>query len=109
MMRALLTAFAILFALSTWVPTASAQPAAKPKTVREQLPPEAVRAWDDGRLLLLQQSPDYEKALVKFQEAYEKSKNPRVLFNVAVCQKNLNRYTQAVATLKRELGEGGDA
>lgn len=78
----------------------------KPKTVREELPPDAVRAWDDGRLLLQQQSPDYEKALVKFREAYEASGNPRVLYNVAVCEKNLNRYARAATTFRREIEEG---
>ena len=90
-----------------FAPDLVAQPArpGKPKTVREELPPSAVRAWDDGRLLLQQQNPDYEKALVKFREAYEASANPRVLYNVAVCQKNLNQYARAAATFRQELKE----
>lgn len=89
-----------------FAPSAFAQTTAPRKTVREELPPEAVRAWDDGRLLLQQNNPDYEKALVKFREAYEASKNPRVLYNVAVCEKNLNRYARAATTFRRELDEG---
>lgn len=38
--------------------------------------------------------------------AYEISKNPRVLFNVAVAEKELQRYAAALETFRRELAEG---
>jgi hypothetical protein len=95
----------LLLAMVLLAATAHAQPK-KGATVRDALPAAAVGAWDDGLLLLKLQTPDYEKALIKFREAYEASKNPRVLFNVAVCERNLNRYARAAATLRRQLSEG---
>jgi hypothetical protein len=51
-------------------------------------------------------SPEWDKAAAKFQEAYDVSKNPRVLFNVGVCERNLQHYARAIAKFKQELAEG---
>jgi hypothetical protein len=85
-------------------PPAPAAPAA-PKALRDELPREALHDWDAARELY--EAKDFEGAAVEFQRAYEISKNPRVLFNVAICQKNLAHYARAVALLRRELREGG--
>src|SRR5262249_2391330 len=45
-------------------------------------------------------------ALVEYQRAYDESKNPRVLYNVAVCEKNLRHYAKAEAIFKQELTDG---
>jgi hypothetical protein len=82
---------------------AFAQPAKK-KTVREQLPPDAQKQWDSA--LALYQNGQWDGARAAFNGAYEASKNPRVLFNVAVCEKNLGRYPRAIDVFKRELAEG---
>ena len=50
---------------------------------------------------------DYVGALIKFQSSYDGSKDARVLWNVAFCQKNLRHYSKVVVTLKRYLSEGG--
>ena len=76
----------------------------KPKTVREELPDAARKDWDAARDLL--DTSDFAGALVEYQRAYDESKNPRVLYNVAVCLKNLRHYARAEATFKQELTDG---
>ena len=87
--------------------TAQQPPAAKKtRAVREELPADAQRAWDDAKLLIELRPPEFGKALVKFQEAYDASKNPRVLFNMALCERNLNHYARAASRFRQELSEG---
>ena len=82
----------------------AAPKAPKPKTVREELPDAARKDWDAARDLL--DTSDFAGALVEYQRAYEQSKNPRVLYNVAICEKNLRHYARAEATFKQELTDG---
>lgn len=49
---------------------------------------------------------DYATALIKFQSAYEASKDPRLLWNVAFCHKNLRHYAKVLFTLQRYINEG---
>lgn len=80
---------------------------AQPKTVRDQLPLEARGHWDAGIALASKNDKaSWIAARTSFYAAYEMSKNPRVLFNVAVCDKNIGRYDRALATINRELSEG---
>src|SRR5262249_31920931 len=71
---------------------ASAQP--KKKTLRDELPPAAQSAWDDAIRATGYNPPEWDKAAASFQQAYEISKNPKVLFNVAVCERNLFHYAR---------------
>ncbi|MGZ3416624.1 MAG: PEGA domain-containing protein [Polyangiales bacterium] len=80
--------------------------AKKPKTVGERLPPDAKKHWDSA--LLLYEDSNWEGALTEFKTAYDMSKEPRVLRNVAVCEKNLKRYSDAIATLQKAVVEGTD-
>ena len=82
----------------------AAPKAAKPKTVREELSEAARKDWDAARDLV--DANDFAGALVEYMRAYEQSKNPRVLYNVAVCEKNLRHYARAEARFKQELSEG---
>ena len=86
--------------------TAVAQPAqpAKKKPLREQLPDDAKKHWDTA--IALYQRGQWDGARTSFNAAFEASKNPRVLFNVAVCEKNLARYGRAIEVFKKELAEG---
>ena len=77
---------------------------AKKKTLREQLPPDAQKHWDTA--LALYQRSQWDGARTSFNAAYEASKNPRVLFNVAVCEKNLGRYARAIEVFRKELADG---
>jgi hypothetical protein len=87
-------------------PATTAAPApAQARPVRDELPTEALHDWDAARELY--EAKDFEGASVEYLRAYAISKNPRVLFNVAICQKNLARYARAVSYLRRMLSEGG--
>jgi len=76
----------------------------KAKTVREDLSSAARAKWDSAVALFTRGK--YASAKADFIAAYEISRDPRVLFNVAVCEKNLERFAAAVDTFKRELAEG---
>lgn len=84
-------------------PTAFAQPK-KPKTVREELPENLRPEWEQG--LALSKGGQFELARVKFMQLYEQTKNPRILFNAAVMEKNLGRFANAIDLWERELAEG---
>lgn len=81
---------------------ASAQ--AKKKTIRESLPLEARGHWDAG--VVLADNKNWDGARASFKAAYDASKNPRVLFNLAVAEKELGNYPAALEILKKELSEG---
>ena len=87
---------------SAHVPSAFAQ--AKPKTVREELPENLRTDWEQG--LALSKDGKFELARVKFMQIYEQSKNPRVLFNAGVMEKNQGRFANAIELWERELAEG---
>src|SRR5207244_3115859 len=77
----------------------------KPKTIREELSVAAQKDWDAAKDLL--DANDFAGALVEYLRAYEQSKNPRVLYNVAFCEKSLRHYARAEGYLKKELEEAG--
>ncbi|WP_437310399.1 PEGA domain-containing protein [Sorangium sp. So ce388] len=52
---------------------------------------------------------DYAGALARFERAYELSRDHRLLWNVALCQKNLRRYAKMLATLRRMEDDAGAA
>jgi hypothetical protein len=103
--------FAITAALVLLEPAASAQPhAPRPRrtlpSLADSLPADARRDYDAGKLLF--EDGDYATALLKYQAAYDRTRDPRLLWNVAVCQKDQRHYAKAAATLGRYLAEGGD-
>jgi hypothetical protein len=108
MVRRYRSQIALVLAVALAAPPAFAAPGApkgaKPKTVREELPEVARKDWDAARDLL--DTSDYAGALVEYQRAYEQSKNPRVLYNVAICEKNLRHYARAQIRFKQELVDG---
>lgn len=77
-------------------------PAFAATPVRDELSAEAQKDWDAARELY--DAGDYRSALVHFEKAYEVSKNPRVLFNVGVCWKDLTQYALAIRVWERALG-----
>ncbi|MFO0678276.1 MAG: PEGA domain-containing protein [Polyangiaceae bacterium] len=78
-----------------------AQPKGKPKTIREELPSNAQKDWDAANELF--DAGDFNGALVEYQRAYDLSKNPRTLYNLAICLKELKQYVRSIATLKVAL------
>jgi len=54
--------------------------------------------YDDG---------DFQGALTKLKSAFETSKDPRLLWNMAACEKNLRHYALSLGLVERYVGEGG--
>jgi tetratricopeptide (TPR) repeat protein len=74
---------------------------AQSRSVRDELSAEARPAWDAARELY--DAGDFRSAQVQFERAFQLSRNPRVLFNVGVCWKNLTHYALAIRAWEREL------
>ncbi|MEO8181948.1 MAG: PEGA domain-containing protein [Deltaproteobacteria bacterium] len=71
------------------------------KPIRDELPREAREQWDAAREL--HDAGDFKSALVYFNRAYEMSNNPRTLFNIGVCWKDLTKYSEAIKTWEKQL------
>src|SRR3974390_521951 len=87
----------------------SAQPQNKPPRARplaQSLPPDARRDYDAGKLLF--EDGDFGTALLKYQAAYDATHDPRLLWDVAVCEKSLRHYARAIEVLSRYLADGGE-
>jgi hypothetical protein len=82
-----------------------AAPAAEAKPLRESLTGAALAEYEAGRVLY--QDGDYGGALLKFQASYDLSKDYRLLWNMAACEKNLRRYARVLNLIERYLAEGG--
>lgn len=88
-------------------PAAAPAPAVvAPKPLSETLEGAAKADYESGKLLF--GDGDHAGALVKFSSAYEKSKDARLLWNMAACEKNLRHYSRSLRLLRRYLDEGGD-
>jgi hypothetical protein len=74
------------------------------KPLSEVLTGPARVAYESGRLLL--EAEDSATAHAKFKEAYELSKSPRLLWNMAACSKLQRRYAMAVEELERFISDG---
>lgn len=65
---------------------------------------QAKEAYDSAKLLAA--NHDFAGAVSKFQQAYDLAKDPRLLYDVAVCEKNLHHYARMQALLQRYRDEG---
>lgn len=83
-------------------PEESASTFAKP--LAESLTGDAKAAFDAARLLY--EDGDAAGASAKFRRAYELSQDPRLLWNMAVCEKDLRHYAKASTLIQRYLKEG---
>jgi hypothetical protein len=103
-------ACAFLVGVSLWAHAHAADPAkgraraAAVKPLAQALTGDAKADYDAGKVLA--SDGDFAGALIKFQSAYDRSKDPRLLWNVAFCEKNLRHYSRVIATLNRYLAEG---
>ncbi|MEO7035201.1 MAG: PEGA domain-containing protein [Polyangiaceae bacterium] len=95
----LLAAGACLVAL----PAAAEQKVAAP--LSQSLSGEAKSAYESGKLLV--DDGDFAGALTKFKRSYDVSKDARLLWNMAVCEKELRHYARAATLVSRYLKEGG--
>jgi hypothetical protein len=100
-----MTRRAIFFSVALLLAASGASAQGKPKSVRDELPTAARVNWDNARELY--DAQNWAAAMGEYQRAYEVSHNPRVLFNVGVCEKNLGHYLRASAAFRKELAEAG--
>jgi len=68
---------------------------------------EALSAYDSAKLLL--EDGDYAGALSKFRRAYELSHDARLLWNMAVCEKEMRHYASSARLVAQYLSEGSAA
>lgn len=83
----------------------SASSSAGPKPLADTLTGDARADYESGKQLYGVQ--DFVTAKVKFQSAYDKSKDPRLLWNMAACERQMKHYAKARALVRRYLDEGG--
>lgn len=108
----------LLFTVAMLSVTASAQAQPQPEgtatpAAQSPVPPPApagdlARAkveYESGRTLF--RSGDYAGALVKLRRSFELSGDPRVLWNMIVCEKQLRHYAKMQPLILRYLKDGG--
>jgi hypothetical protein len=88
-------------------PAFAAPPALGSKPLGQSLTGDARAAYDSAKLLF--EDGDHTGALTKFKSAFELSKDPRLLWNMAVCEKELRHYARSAGLVSRYLSEGGKA
>jgi hypothetical protein len=76
-----------------------------PAPLAESLEGEAGAAYESA--LLLYRSGDMATAHLKFEEAYTRSSDPRLLWNMAACQRGLRKYAKVERLVRRYLAEAG--
>lgn len=74
-------------------------------SLADSLTGDAKAEYDGGKLLY--GDGDYAGALVKFQRAYQLSNEPRLLWNMAACEKNLRHYTKVLTLVVQYQKDGG--
>ncbi len=82
-------------------PPADAPPAAP---LSDSLQGAARQAYETAKLLA--QNRDFGGAFAEFSQAYTLSKDPRLLFNMAICQKELHHYALLRVYLEKYLHDG---
>ncbi len=107
----LITFVAAAPALAQQQPETSAPPAQSPAAEQPLLPlAESLHGlpkadYISGRVLF--EDGDFASSLIKFQNAFDASKDPRLLWNIAACEKALRRYARVLKLLERYVKEGG--
>jgi hypothetical protein len=86
-------------------PDAPAEASAPAAPLAESLTGMARADYAAARILY--EDGDYQGALQKLQGAYDASRDPRLLWNMAACEKNLRRYAEVMRLIDRYLAEGG--
>lgn len=85
-------------------PTTGAPPAIP--SLSDSLTGEAKASYEAGKVLF--RDRDFGGSLVKFQAAYEKSKDARLKWNIAACEKNQRHYARVQKLIREYMTEGGD-
>jgi len=77
-----------------------------PASLADTLTGDAKADYESGKLLY--GDGDFAGAGVKFQAAYELAQDPRLLWNIAVCEKGQRHYAKVVGLTQKYLATGGD-
>jgi hypothetical protein len=77
---------------------------AEPRSLAESLEGEAKREYELARLLY--DSGDYAGALTRFEHARKAARDPRLLWNEALCHKALHHYARASRAMRAYLTSG---
>jgi PEGA domain len=85
---------------------AHAQTTGRLKPLRDELTGEALARYNTGAELYGSGKEHAASARSEFLRSFELSKNPRLLFNVAVCEKDLGRFHKSIAYLEQEVELG---
>ncbi len=108
-MRSALVRSALAVAVVLASPVATAQSsdpaAARAAPLADSLTGRAKEAYDSAKVLL--NNHDWAGAYTKFQQAYDVSKDPRLLFNMAVCARDMREYARTEQLLVRYEHEAG--
>jgi len=89
----------VISALVLWAGTALGDG----PSLSESLHGEAKIAYEGGKLLF--KDHDFEGAATKFKVAYHSSRDPRLLWNLATCEKQMRHYARASELVDRYLAE----
>jgi hypothetical protein len=84
--------------------TTLAVAAPKPRALADELAGPALASYEQGKTLF--EHADYGTAHAKFKQAYDASKNPRLLWNMAACSAKEKRYALAIAEVEQHLALG---
>jgi len=103
--RRALRAFSFGLLLCVSRVASAAGPDAAPRPLSASLTGEAATAYQSAKLLF--DDGDRAGALEKFKRAHDLSQDPRLLWNMAVCEKELRHYAAATALVTQYLKEGG--
>lgn len=104
--RHLAIACALLVTTPTtaWAQAKPAPAAAKSKPLGATLTGQPKADYEAGRALF--NDGDHSGALIKFQAAFDASKDPRLLYNLAACEKSMRHYARAIELLKQYSAAG---
>src|SRR5882672_4986789 len=83
----------------------AAAPSGRGSDLAAALKGEAKAQYEQARTLFGHQ--DFSGALARYREAYRLQPDPRLLFNLAVCEKQLRNYARALPLLDEFLARAG--
>jgi hypothetical protein len=76
-----------------------------PRPLSDSLTGSAKASYEGGKLLF--DDHDYAGAATKYRAAYDTSRDPRLLWNIAACEKELRHYARASILVDRFLAQAG--
>ncbi len=87
-------------------PHAPEPPPPGPPSLSASLKDAAKTDYESGKLLFT--DGDYAGSLVKFSAAFDASKDARLLWNMAACEKNLRHYAKALKLVRQYATDGAE-